>query len=111
MALVAEATDPASGEPRIVGVGRLSKSHGRNEAEFAILVSDAWQRHGLGTELLQRLVEVGRDDGLDRIFAEMLTGNTGMRRASEAAGFRLEPIPEDRSVMRAELWLREEAPA
>jgi acetyltransferase len=107
MALVAEARDPQSGEPRIVGVGRLSKVHGRNEAEFAILVADAWQHRGLGTELLRRLVAVGRDEGLDLIFAEMLSGNLGMRRASQAAGFNLEPIPEDRSVLRAVLRLRD----
>ncbi len=109
MALVAEARDAETGESEIVGVGRLSKVHGRNEAEFAILVADAWQHRGLGTELLRRLVEVGRDEGLDLIFAEMLSGNLGMRRASQAAGFGLEPIPEDRSVLRAVLRLRDAA--
>src|SRR5579863_7742419 len=40
MALVAENTDPVTGERRIMGVGRLSKLHNRNEAEVAVLVSD-----------------------------------------------------------------------
>ena len=105
MALVATAPDPDGGESRIVAVGRLSKAHGRNEAEFAILVSDAWQKHGLGGELLRRLVAVGRDDGLDRIFAEMLASNTGMRRTSEAAGFHVRSHPDDASVALAELAL------
>jgi acetyltransferase len=105
MALVAERQDPDSGAAEIVGVGRLSKAHGRNEAEFAILVSDSWQRHGLGGELLRRLVQVGRDEGLDRIYAEMLGSNAGMRRASQAAGFSLRPMPGDAGVMLAELDL------
>jgi acetyltransferase len=106
MALVATAPDPDGGESRIVAVGRLSKAHGRNEAEFAILVSDAWQKHGLGGELLRRLVDVGRDERLDRIFAEMLASNTGMRRTSEAAGFHVRSHPDDPSVALAELDLR-----
>ncbi|HSM38995.1 MAG TPA: bifunctional acetate--CoA ligase family protein/GNAT family N-acetyltransferase [Candidatus Limnocylindrales bacterium] len=105
MALVAEAPDPGSGEPSIVAVGRLSKAHGRNEAEFAILVADRWQGQGLGGELLRRLVEVGRAESLDVIYAEMLGSNTGMRRASEAAGFTVRPLEEDRSILRAELRL------
>jgi acetyltransferase len=105
MPLVAETVDPETGEREIVGVGRLSKAHGRNEAEFAILVADRWQRHGLGTELLKRLVAVGRDEGLDRIYAEMLAGNPGMRHASLAAGFRLVPVPDDTTIVRAELDL------
>ena len=108
MPLVAETRDPESGEARIVAVARLSKAHGRNEAEFAILVGDAWQRHGLGTELLRRLVAIGRAEGLDRIYAEMLGSNRGMRRASEAAGFRIGPVAGDQGVVRADLDLAAE---
>jgi acetyltransferase len=108
MPLVADVRDPETGEPRIVAVGRLSKAHGRNEAEFAILVADAWQRQGLGTELLRRLVAIGRAEGLDRIYAEMLGSNRGMRRASEAVGFQIGPMVGDRSVLRADLDLAAE---
>ncbi|HET6381667.1 MAG TPA: bifunctional acetate--CoA ligase family protein/GNAT family N-acetyltransferase [candidate division Zixibacteria bacterium] len=109
MALVAETRDPESGEPLIAGVGRLSKSHGRQEGEFAILIADRWQRRGLGTELLRRLVEVGRREGLGRVFAEMLAGNAGMRRASQTVGFTVRPMPGDPQLMLAELQLVEPA--
>ena len=49
MALVAERTDPATGERRIMAVGRMNKLHGKNEAEVAVLVSDQYQKLGLGT--------------------------------------------------------------
>lgn len=111
MAQVAEARRADGGEPEIVGVGRLSKAHGRNEAEFAILVADRWQHRGLGRELLQRLVDIGRREGLDRIYAEMLASNSGMRHVSQAVGFRLAPIPEDTTIMRAELDLLPQAGA
>ena len=60
IALVAERKDPKTGDREILGVGRLSKVHGLNEGEFALLVSDRWQKQGLGTELLKRLVQSGR---------------------------------------------------
>jgi acetyltransferase len=105
MALVAEHLDPETGEPAIVGVGRLSKARGRSEAEFAILVADRWQHHGIGTELLDRLVRIGREEGLVRIWAEMFAGNLGMRRASERVGFRILPMPDDPTLVLAELDL------
>jgi acetyltransferase len=103
MALVAEARDPETGEVEIAGIGRLSKARGLPEAEFAILIADRWQRRGLGTELLRRLVRIGREEGLDRIWAEMFASNRGMRRASEAAGFSLSSVADDPTLVVAEL--------
>jgi acetyltransferase len=102
IALVAEGTDE-KGEPIIVAVGRLSKSHAAPDAEFAILVADDWQGEGLGAELLKRLVQIGRDEKLELIWAEMLMTNEGMRRTAAKAGFTISSI--DASTMRAELRL------
>ena len=86
IALVAERVGD-DGDRQIVAVGRLSRDHAGPTAEFAILVGDAWQRHGLGTELLRRLVAIGRDEGIERIWAEMLPTNGGMRHTARAVGF------------------------
>ena len=64
MALVAERRNPETGESEILGVGRMMKIHGTNEAEVAVLVSDQWQGRGLGKELLARLLIVGADEKL-----------------------------------------------
>jgi acetyltransferase len=103
MALVAEETD-AQGERRIVAVGRLSKAHAVPEGEFAILVGDPWQGKGLGTELLRRLVEIGRAEGLELIWADLLASNYGMRRTAQSVGFRLIDKPTE-TTTRAELRL------
>jgi acetyltransferase len=89
MALVVERADPETGEHALLAIGRLSKLHMTAEAEFAILVSDAYQRHGFGGELLRRLVEIGRDEKLKRITATILAGNVGMQRVSRKIGFKL----------------------
>jgi acetyltransferase len=105
MALVVEHTDPQSGASEIIGVGRLTKSWGKPEAEFAVLISDHYQRHGLGSTLLRRLVEIGRDEGLRRITGEFLADNTGMHRVCQRLGFRLRHSPEDMTVVEAEILL------
>jgi acetyltransferase len=89
MALVVDYQNPETAKHEILGVGRLSKLHGVNEAEFAMLVSDPYQRQGLGTQLLQRLIQIGRDEKLDRITAEIIPENRAMQRVCEKVGFRL----------------------
>lgn len=88
MVLVAERTDAASGTRAIIGVGNLLKVHGTNHGEFAAVVSDASQGQGLGTELLRRLIEIGRDENLDRIIADVLPENRDMQRVFQKLGFR-----------------------
>jgi acetyltransferase len=87
MALVIEYDNPETGEKEIIAGGRLSKVFERNESEFALLISDNYQRQGIGTELLKRLIEVGRDEGTASIVAYMLPTNTGMKRICERLGF------------------------
>jgi len=96
--LVVTDIDRRTGEQKILAVGRLNKLLPKNEAEVAILVSDEYQRHGLGSELLQRLVQVARDQKLDRIVAEMLRDNTMMQAVLKKAGFRLRLFDDPRSV-------------
>ncbi len=90
MALVADYKNPETESHEILGAGRLSKSHGVNEAEFAMLVSAPYQRQGLGTELLLRLVQVGRDENLECINGTILAENTAMQRVCEKVGFQLQ---------------------
>jgi acetyltransferase len=78
--------------------------HLRPSAEFAILVGDPWQGHGLGAALLRRLVGIGRAEGLATIWAEMLPGNVGMMRTAQAVGFGIVAEPGAETV-RAELRL------
>jgi len=89
LALVAERR---GGE--LIGVGRLTRLRGTADAEFAILISDEVQHQGLGTEMLRRLVEVGRDWGMRRIVADILAGNRAMQGVSKSLGFDIVPHEE-----------------
>ena len=104
MALVAELTDPGTGEHRIMGVGRLSKLRSGNEAEVAVLVSDQYQKLGLGYELLRRIVEIARDEKLTQVSAEMLPDNLAMQVIMKRLGFRVR-ASDDLTSLRAFLEL------
>jgi acetyltransferase len=104
IALVADRKDAPSGRHEIIAVGRLIKRHGAPEAEFALVVSDRYQCRGLGTEMLSRLVQAGRDEGLKRVTAEVLPDNRPMARLCEKLGFRLRHVPGE-PVVRAQLEL------
>ena len=90
LALVAEYLDPTTRKQEILGVGRLSKIHGTNEAEFGMLVSDLHQGVGLGTELLYSLLDIGRQEKLSCIRAEILPENHTMQHLCRKLGFILE---------------------
>lgn len=93
IAQVIEYRDPATKELEVLGVGRLSKAHGHNEAQFAMVISDKWQGRGLGSGLLKKLVEIGRAEKLDRISAHMLPDNREMQRVAKEAGFEVHEAP------------------
>ncbi len=88
MALVAEHQNPETGSLEIIGVGRLSRVPS-GDAEIALVISDPWQRHGLGLELAQRLVQIARDQGVRRVSATYLAENLGMRNIARKLGMRV----------------------
>jgi len=94
MLLVADYKDPQTSEHEILAVARLSKLHGTNEAEFALIVSDNYQNQGLGTELLRQLLEIGKEEQLDAIVGYILTGNYKMQSICRKLGFQFQPDRE-----------------
>lgn len=89
MALVADQIAPDTGQHEIVAVGRLSESRTAKEGELAVLVSDQYQRHGLGTELVRRLIQVARDEKLQEIVANILPENLAMRALANHFSFKI----------------------
>ena len=89
IALVAELKVAKGEEKKILGVGRLSKQHTPGTAEFAVLVSDEWQRQGLGCELLRRLIEIGRDEKLTIMSGQILAENHAMQHICRKVGFKV----------------------
>ena len=103
MALVATRIG-ADGEPEILGIGRLHKAYGRGEAEYGLLINDLYQKQGLGTELLKRLIEIGKSEGLKHLWAYVLQENVGMLKINKALGF-TQKFDTEEKLMRVHLDL------
>ena len=79
------AIDPAAGG--VVGVARYVRDRERpGSAEIAVIVTDAWQGHGVGSALLWRLASRARAEGVTRFTGLMLAGNRPMARLFAALG-------------------------
>ena len=98
MALVAERRDPAGGPPQILGVTRLSKIHGTDSAESAVVILDEVQHLGLGTELVRRSIDIARDEKLKKVISNILPENFEMRAVCKRLGFTLHHEMEDNLV-------------
>ena len=104
MVLVAERRDTRTGERSIVAIADLTKLYNTKKAEVAVMVRDDCQRHGLGFELVRRLVDVARDERLENVVATTMTENRGMCAVFRRLGFKLSTDPGDDTVV-AELPL------
>ena len=102
IAMVAERED--AGEPRLVGVGRLVRDPGHDTAEYAVLISDAWQNRGLGGVLTDVCEEIARGWGLSHMVAQTTADNARMLALFRKRGYAVEP--DDEGLMKVEKALR-----
>jgi len=94
----------ADGTAQIIGIGRMSKLRGRNEAEMAVLVDDRYQHQGMGTELYRRLIEIAQEEHLARIVSTILAENREMQAICRKLGFEMKADLADGTIQ-AELKL------
>jgi acetyltransferase len=99
MALIAEAID-AQGVPETLGVARTVSDPDHVEAEFAIIVRSDLKGAGLGTLLLDRLIEHARSRGIGRLVGIVLRENKRMLKLAQALGFENDPAEPAASEVR-----------
>ncbi|MFF5445373.1 GNAT family N-acetyltransferase [Streptomyces sp. NPDC012888] len=94
------AATTASG--KLVALGHLLWDG--DETEVALLVEDEWQRRGIGSELLRRLVAMAVEAGCESVYAVTRAANTGMVAAMRGLGLPLDyQIEEGTLVITARL--------
>jgi acetyltransferase len=96
-ALVADRTNPVTGQHEVLGVGRFSAIN-RAEAEAAVLISDRWHGLGLGTELLASVARVAREEKFQRLSGEILRDNLATQAIFKKVGFKLRAMDDPSSV-------------
>jgi acetyltransferase len=88
MVLVAEGT--GSDSKKILGVVRVIADPYNENAEFAIVVGDAWQKQGLGTKMMEQILEIVKGRGIKKLYAFTLPDNEGMLHLFTKFGFTVE---------------------
>jgi acetyltransferase len=103
MALVAERKNDQS-QTELMGVSRYYMNPHTRSAEFAVLVSDAYQGQGLGQHLMERLIVVARERGVKQLAGSVLRENVRMLTLAKDLGFR-ETKPLEPGVVQVALDL------
>ncbi|MEV4702535.1 GNAT family N-acetyltransferase [Actinoplanes sp. NPDC049316] len=84
LTLLATHTDPATGEERVVATATV-RTEG-DLGEVAVLVGAAWQRRGIGTTLLRRLIAWAARADLEAVVAHVGAENVAMLRTLRRLG-------------------------
>jgi acetyltransferase len=79
----------------MLGVAHISiDTVNAEEGEFAIVVRDDYQRRGIGTKLMEALIQAARDRHVREINGHVMAANPGMARFAEELGFTNTPSEE-----------------
>jgi acetyltransferase len=104
IAIVAELTE--GGRRKILGVVRLIIEPNEKTGEIAFIVADPWQGLGLGTKMVDYMIEICKDRGLERIYGIMLPDNHRAIKLMKKMGFQVEYL--DEGTVKATLDLKGE---
>jgi GNAT superfamily N-acetyltransferase len=84
---------------REIGVCRYSARSDGITCECAVAVSDAWHNQGLGTLLMQRLIDTARARGIECMYSIDAADNAAMRDLTSHLGFERKPDPTDATLV------------
>ncbi len=104
IAIVAEL--PGDGQRKILGVVRLVIEPDGKTGEIAIVVADSWQGLGLGSKMLDHMIEICKDKKLETIYGLLLSDNYLAINLMKKMGFITENLGD--GTVKAALNLKEE---
>ncbi len=90
LALVAEIN--RNDRRKMIGVVRIVNDIGNEATEYAIVIADPWQGKGLGSELTNRIMEIAKDKGIKKIYANVLKSNVTMLEMFKKRKFKIETL-------------------
>ena len=90
---------------RMLGVVRLTLDSDQKTGEIAFIVADPWQGLGLGSKMVDYMIEICKDIGLETIYALVLPDNYRAIKLLKKRGF---TIQYNDDVANATLKLKED---
>ena len=103
--LALAATVMLEGRETLIGVARYVRDAAAAACEFALVVADAWQGHGVGKRLLEALIHAARRHGIGRMNGYVLSLNRPMLGLAIRFGFRPQRVPGDATLTEVRLEL------
>ena len=89
----------------LLGVSRYARIEGTDQADCAIVVADAWQGRGLGTELMRSLAQAARRNGIRTLVGMSLGENQRIHAWARRFGFDVRTEPNSGGQVRITLDL------
>ncbi|PVX27856.1 MAG: hypothetical protein CW716_00105 [Candidatus Bathyarchaeum sp.] len=75
------------------------------EGEIAFIIADPWQKLGLGSKMVDYMIEISKEKNLETVYALMLKDNYRAIKLLKKMGF---TIQREEDVTKATLNLKEE---
>jgi len=95
--------EPEDALGALAGGARLMRDAGdETRAEFAVSVASDLKGHGLGRKALETVMELGAEEGIERVWGSISRANAPMRGLAARLGMTERPDPDDRSLVIAE---------
>ncbi len=104
IAIVAELTE--DGRRKILGVVRVPIEPDKKTGEIAVIVADPWQGLGLGSKMMDYMIEICKDKKLETIYGVMLSDNYQAINLMKKMGFTIKYLPD--GTVKGTLNLKEE---
>lgn len=90
----------------VIAMGQYVCDPYPDRCDFAVVVSDSWQRGGLGRRMTKALMCIARAAGIERFEGDILAENEPMRRLMLELGFRFGKHPDGPYLHRVSMRLR-----
>ncbi len=103
-AIVAETIE--KGKKKLLGVGRLSIEADGKNGEIAFIVSDYYQGLGLGTKMVDYVLDLAKEKGIESVYAIMLPDNYRALSLTKKMGFKIDYLSD--GTIKANLNLQQE---
>jgi acetyltransferase len=103
MALIA--VIKVDGASKQIGVARYEVNPDRSSCEFALTVSDDYREQGIGSQLMDAMMDSARGHGVRVVEGEVMSNNHRMLSLVKSLGFSVSLSEDDPSLRHVERWL------
>jgi len=87
-----------NGKETELGVSRYVMNPDGDSCEFALVVADKWQNKGIGSRLMNALIEAAQQRGIKRMESEILANNHNMLKLTKGLGFSIKISADDSGI-------------